>query len=329
MNLSDFDYNLPKELIAQYPLKERDASRLLVLNKNTGKIEHRTFKDITDYFNKGELLVLNDTKVLPSRLLGKRLSGGRVEVLLINKKNGCVFDAFIKPARVKIGESIKFNGRSLSGKIVAKNEIAFDAADAASIYEFGVMPLPPYIKRDSEESDNEYYQTVYAKKDGAIASPTAGRHFTHELLAKISNRGVNTAYITLHVGPGTFLPVKNDDLTKHKMGSEHFTVSREVAALVDKAKREGKRIFAVGTTSCRALETYAQGKSEGDTDLFIYPGYKFKLVDCLITNFHLPKTTLFMLVCAFCREDFVKRAYQEAIDKKYRFYSYGDAMLII
>ena len=329
MKLSDFDYNLPKELIAQYPLKERDTSRLLVLHRKEAKIEHCIFKDITGYFKKDDLLVLNDTKVLASRLIGRRLSGGRVEVLLVKEKNNLNFDALIKPARLKIGEEIKFNGGSLSGKIISRNEIAFDAKNIESVYRLGVMPLPPYIKREPQDSDNEYYQTVYAKKEGAIASPTAGRHFTNELLNRISGIGVNIAYITLHVGPATFLPVKDEDAARHKMGRERFSISPEAAILIDKARADKKRIFAVGTTSCRALETYAQGKSQGETDLFIYPGYKFKAVDCLITNFHLPKTTLFMLVSAFCGQELVKRVYQEAIDKKYRFYSYGDAMLVI
>lgn len=329
MKLSDFDYRLPKELIAQHPLRQRDASRLLVLDRPSGLVEHRIFKDITGYFNEGDLLVLNDTKVLPSRLIGKRPSGGRAEVLLIQKREGFVFDSFIKPARVKIGETLNFDGGNLKAKVVARNQIEFNAKNIESIYANGLMPLPPYIKREPEESDNEYYQTVYASKDGAIASPTAGRHFTHELLNKISSMGVNIAYITLHVGLSTFLPVKDDEVARHKMGKEEFAISQETVDLIARTKKSKKRIFAVGTTSCRALETYAGGLREGGTDLFIYPGYKFKLVDCLLTNFHLPKTTLFMLVCAFCTEQLAKKAYQEAIDRRYRFYSYGDAMLIV
>jgi S-adenosylmethionine:tRNA ribosyltransferase-isomerase len=329
MKLSDFDYNLPKELIAQYPLKERDNARLLVLNRKTGATEHRIFKDIKDYLQKDDLLVLNDTKVLACRIKGKRLSGGEVEVLLLNRKNGLAFEALIKPARVRIDEKILFNGASICGYRTGRNEFSFNARDIDTVYGLGVMPLPPYIKREAEDLDKIYYQTVYAKKEGAVASPTAGLHFTDELLKKIESLGVKLTYVTLHVGLGTFSPVKVEDVTAHKMEQEYFKIPQETAKFIEGALQKKARIIAVGTTSLRALETYAKGSKEGQTDLFIYPGYKFKIADCLLTNFHLPRTTLFMLVCAFAGEKLAKKAYQEAIDKKYRFYSYGDAMLIL
>jgi S-adenosylmethionine:tRNA ribosyltransferase-isomerase len=327
LRLSDFDYFLPKELIAQYPLKERDACRLLILDRKKNKIEHCNFKDITGYLKKNDLLVLNDTKVLPCRIKGNRLTGGKVEILLLNRKSDLTFGALIKPSRIKVGEQIFFNG--ISSKISAKNEITFNANDEVSIYKLGAMPLPPYIKREPEELDNIYYQTIYAKEGGAIASPTAGLHFTRGLIKKIELDGVNISYITLHVGIGTFKPVKIDNIAKHKMESEYFRIPDRTQDLIQKTKAVKKRTIAVGTTSLRVLETFFEGKNEGLTDLFIYPGYKFKIVDSLLTNFHLPKTTLFMLVCAFGGTRLIKKAYQEAIDKKYRFYSYGDAMLII
>ena len=329
MKLSDFDYNLPKELIAQYPLKERDTARLLVLDREKLTLEHRVFKDIPDYLREGDLIVLNDTKVLPSRLHGKRNSGGKVEVLLLNRKEGLTFSALIKPSRVKLGEKVIFNGGKSEGIISAKNEITFNLKDAASVYALGLMPLPPYIKRSPEDLDNIYYQTVYASQEGAIASPTAGLHFTKELISGIESRGINVACITLHVGIGTFKPVKAEDITAHKMEPEYFKVTDEAAELIKNTRAKNRRIIAVGTTSLRALEAFSSGVREGHTDLFIYPGYKFKLADCLLTNFHLPRTTLLMLVSAFCGEKLAKKAYQEAVDNKYRFYSYGDAMLII
>lgn len=329
MKLSDFDYNLPKELIAQYPLKERDAARLLVLKRKTGTIEHRIFKDISDYLRQDDLLVLNDTKVLPSRLIGKRLSGGRVEVLLLNRKVNSTFSALLRPSRLRLKEKIIFNGNKIQCEISAKNEVTFNLKDINTIYKLGVMPLPPYIKRIPDDSDRIYYQTIYAKKDGAIASPTAGLHFTKELMQELTSVGINTAYVTLHISYSTFRPVKTEDITQHKLEDEYFKIPDETTKLIEKTRAKNGRIFTVGTTSCRALETYGLGKNKGYTDLFIYPGYKFKLVDCLLTNFHLPRTSLFMLVCAFAREKLIKKAYQEAIAKKYRFYSYGDAMLII
>lgn len=340
MKLADFDYTLPKELIAQYPLRERDTARLLVLNRHHGTIEHYSFRDIIKYLHKDDLLVLNNTKVLPSRLKGQRLTGGQVELLLLNRKAGLTFNTLIKPSRVKIGEKIIFNGNKSYAIVNARNEIIFSAQDINAVYKLGQMPLPPYIKREPEDLDNIYYQTVYAKEEGAVASPTAGLHFTEELIKKLPSSGINIAYITLHVGYATFHPVKCDDITQHKMEPEYFKINPRTSRLIEKAQRQKARIFAVGTTSLRTLETYASGIKKGYTDLFIYPGYKFKMVDCLLTNFHLPRTTLFMLVSAFCAAgassaagraglELAKKAYQEAIDKKYRFYSYGDAMLII
>jgi len=348
MKLSDFDYVLPKELIAQYPQKERDTARLLVLNRKLGTIEHRIFKDIINYFRNDDLLVLNNSKVLPSRLTGSRVTGGKVEVLLLNHKSGLTFNALVRPSRIKVGEKIIFsplanmskerrgemplagiNGQAIRCEMTGNNEVTFYAPDIDTIYRHGVMPLPPYIKRAPEELDNVYYQTVYAKEDGSIASPTAGLHFTKELVAKIESCGINIAYITLHINYSTFKSVKAEDITKHKMEKEYFRISAEAKKSIDHARLEKRRIFAAGTTACRALESYASGIKVEYTALFIYPGYKLQITDCLITNFHLPRTTLFMLVCAFAGEKLVKNAYQEAVDRKYRFYSYGDAMLII
>jgi S-adenosylmethionine:tRNA ribosyltransferase-isomerase len=329
LRLSDFDYSLPKELIAQYPLKERDACRLLVLERKSKKIEHRSFRDISDYLQKGDLLVLNDTKVLPCRLSGLRKTGGKVEVLLLERKEGLIFQAMLKPARLKVGEKIIFDGGKIRGEVRSRNEINFNAKGIDEIYNLGVMPLPPYIKRKPIDSDRVDYQTVYARSEGAIASPTAGLHFTPEMIHDIESTGISVGYLTLHVGVGTFKPVRDEDITRHKMQPEYFKIPDKTVRLIEETRRSGKRIFAVGTTSLRALESYAQGEKEGWTDLFIYPGYKFNLIDSLLTNFHLPKTTLFMLVCAFAGEGLAKKAYQEAIEREYRFYSYGDAMLVI
>ena len=329
LKLSDFDYNLPKELIAQYPLKERQKAKLLVLNRVDGSIEHRQFEEILAYLKKDDLLVLNNTKVLNCRLIGRKVTGGKVEVLLTSRKTGSVFEALIQPSRTKTGEKVIFGEGNTSGIISGRGQISFKPQDADRIYQFGQVPLPPYIKREPEDLDKVYYQTVYAQKEGAIASPTAGLHFTDELLKEIKLRGIDIAYLILHIGVGTFKPVKAEDITKHKMEPEYFKVPESAQGKIEKARKNKTRIIAVGTTSLRVLEVYLQGIKEGYTDSFIYPGYKFKAVDCLLTNFHLPKTTLFMLVCAFAGEALMKKAYQEAIEKKYGFYSYGDAMLII
>ncbi|MCM8780509.1 MAG: tRNA preQ1(34) S-adenosylmethionine ribosyltransferase-isomerase QueA [Candidatus Omnitrophica bacterium] len=330
MRLSDFDYQLPKELIAQYPLKERDKARLLVLERTSGNIRHCIFKEITDYLKKGDLLIINDTKVIHSRLRGQRVTGGKVEVLLLRRKKGLIFEALIRPARIKPQEKIVFDGGKIWATVIADGQILFDSPDVSTIYNLSSLPLPPYIKREPEELDEIYYQTVYAKREGAIAAPTAGLHFSESLIEKIKSEGINIASVTLHISYSTFKPVKVEDVTQHKMTAEYFEIPQETIVALSETQQAKARIFSVGTTSMRALETYAQqGRIQGYTDLYIYPGYNFKLVDCLLTNFHLPRTSLFILVCAFAGRDLIMKAYQEAIDKKYRFYSYGDAMLIL
>jgi len=330
LKLTDFDYPLPKELIAQYPLKEREQAKLLIVERNTSRISHAIFKDAGNFFKVNDLLVLNDTKVLRCRLIGKKSTGGKVEILLTRRVNGTTFSCLVEPSRTKIGEKIFFSEGKLSGTLTAKGKISFKQSDADSIYDFGVVPLPPYIKRTPEELDKLYYQTVYAKNEGALASPTAGLHFTDEQLAGLQKQGINLGFVTLHVGLGTFRPVRSEDITLHKMEPENFSIPQATILQIEEAKKNNGRVIAVGTTSLRTLETYAsRGIKEGNTDLFFYPGYKFKLVNSLLTNFHLPKTTLFMLVCAFAGRELMVKAYNEAIEKKYRFYSYGDAMLII
>lgn len=329
LKLSEFDYPLPKELIAQYPLLNRQEARLLILNRKSQKISHGIFKDIGDFFSKNDLLVLNDTKVLHCRLIGNKATGGKVEILLTRRINATTFSCLVQPSRTKPGEKIIFALGAIIGTLIRRGQISFKQPDADTIYNYGIVPLPPYIKREPEDLDKAYYQTVYAKNEGALASPTAGLHFTQESLNDIRGFGVNLAYLTLHVGLGTFRPVRCVDITEHKMEPEYFVVPDTTIALLNQAKADKGRVIAVGSTSLRALETFSSGRKEGNTDLFIYPGYKFKLTDCLLTNFHLPRTTLFMLVCAFSGEKLIKQAYQEAVDKKYRFYSYGDAMLII
>lgn len=329
MLLTDFDYALPKELIAQYPLRERESARLLVLDRARRAIEHRVFRDIPVYVRQGDVVVLNDTRVMPSRLCGARRSGGKAEVLLLKNKQGLTFEALIKPSRVKIAEDISFAGGKVSGRITGKQEITFEGCRLDDIYGAGQMPLPPYIKRSPEEIDNEYYQTVYARQDGAVASPTAGLHFTHRLLDQMRIRGAQVVTVTLHVGLGTFRPVKDRDIRRHRMEPEYFSVRSEAAEVINQARRRKNRIWAVGTTALRTLESFAGGRHYGYTDLFIYPGYQFSSVDCLLTNFHLPRTTLLMLVYAFADKELVQQAYREAVERRYRFYSYGDAMLII
>jgi S-adenosylmethionine:tRNA ribosyltransferase-isomerase len=329
LRLSSFDYELPKELIAQYPLEARESARLMVANRLHKTIEHRVFKDVVEYLRKDDLLILNDTKVLACRLIGRKVTGGKVEILLIKRTSGSTFEAMIQPSRTKVGEKVIFGNGKITGIVSARKEISFKPADAEKIYELGQVPLPPYIKREPEELDKDYYQTVYANKEGAIASPTAGLHFTKSLIKGLEAAGINFAYLTLHVGIGTFKPVVSDDITEHKMDPETFQVPKDAQEKIAAAKERKTRIVAVGTTSLRALESYADGRSQGHTDLFIYPGYKFKFADCLLTNFHLPKTTLFMLTCAFGGEELIKKAYTEAVNNKYRFYSYGDAMLIV
>lgn len=306
----------------------------MVLDRAKGELYHRNFRDIAEYLNARDMLVLNNTKVLPARVFGIReKTGARIEFLLLKREDN-VFSVMVKPAkRFEPGEGIIFgeNGAGLRAKIADKNKIAFEAGGCDKVYKFGTMPLPPYIKRDSEGLDFERYQTVFAREDGSIAAPTAGLHFSNGLLENIKEKGVEISYITLHVGAGTFRPVKEEDITKHKMDEEYFEVEAKTIEKTREAKTDGRRIFAVGTTSARTLETMGAlpVTQRGFTNLFIYPGYKFKVVDALLTNFHLPKSTLFMLVCAFAGIGLARRAYSQAIEQKYNFYSYGDAMLII
>lgn len=343
MKITELNYNLPASLIAQQPLKDRDKAKLLVLHRETGQIEHRLFFEITDYLNEGDFLIINNTKVIPARLIGRKPTGGKIEILLIKENKA-------EESRWEIMTKGDYEGIVFVDEIkclIRKNshgkELVFIDLDSHSaknfILEKGLMPLPPYIKRKPVDEDRETYQTVYAQKNGSIAAPTAGLHFTEELLERISKKGAFIKAITLHVGVGTFKMIKSEEIEKHKMDSEYFEIERRLFEDILKAKAQGKRIFSVGTTTTRTLEGYASGKFEdtgsdesivrGFTDIFIYPGYEFKIIDALITNFHLPKSTPLALVYAFCQSRHVKKAYEEAIEKKYRFFSYGDAMLII
>ena len=338
MKLSEFDYTLPKELIAQYPISEREKCRLMMLDREARKIEHKTFEDIVGYFNERDILVLNDTKVIPARLFGKRKTGGNVELFLLEKKNPTC-EALVRPfSRLKEGERIQLESGD-EVEILGRGEIGRFVKFSHPIDEIlqsGHMPLPPYIDRLDESSDKDNYQTVYGAKEGATASPTAGLHFTNELLEKIKGKGARVAYVTLHTSYGTFAPIKTEDVESHKMHREYFELPKETAEAVNETRQNGGRIFAVGTTTARVLEhctgrttNKEQRTTKGRTDLFIYPGYKFKVIDHLITNFHLPKSTLLLLVSAFAGRDFIFEAYRQAVEKKYRFFSYGDAMLII
>ena len=341
MNVSDFDYELPKELIAQTPLKVRDSSRLLVLDKNNGKIEHNHFNEILKYFNSGDVLVLNDTKVIPARLIGvKEETGAVIELLLLKDLGEDKWECLSKPAkRLKIGTIVSFGNGDLKAEVVEKFDeglthvkLIYDGILMEILDSLGSMPLPPYIHEKLEE--NNRYQTVYAKNIGSAAAPTAGLHFTPELLKDIKDIGVEVVYVTLHVGLGTFRPVEVDNILDHHMHSEFYVMDDETAKILNKAKDEGRRIIAVGTTSTRTLETIASNNegrfvaTSGNTDIFIYPGYEFKAIDCLITNFHLPKSTLVMLVSALAGKDNILNAYKEAVNEKYRFFSFGDAMFI-
>ena len=340
MDINDFDYNLPEELIAQTPLKQRDESKLLVLNKNTGKTEHKTFKNIIDYLNKGDTLVLNDTKVLPARLIGEKVDTKAViEVLLLKNIENDIWECLVKPARrIKVGTKVVFGNNKLEATCTKEDdegiryfEFKYDGIFLEVLEELGTMPLPPYIHEQLE--DQSRYQTVYAREVGSAAAPTAGLHFTKELLKEIEDMGVNICYITLHVGLGTFRPVKVDKIEDHKMHSEYYSMTKEVANILNETKKNNHKIIACGTTTTRTLETIMQKYNEfkecsGWTDIFIYPGYTFKAIDSLITNFHLPKSTLVMLVSALAGRENILNAYQEAIDNKYRFFSFGDAMFI-
>ena len=340
MKIEEFDYNLPEELIAQTPIKQRDASRLMVLSKLTGELVHKHFYDIIDYLNPGDTLVLNDTKVLPARLIGeKEETKAVIEVLLLKNKEGDTWECLVKPARrIHVGDVVSFGDGLLKltcTEVKDEGIRVFDASYEGIFYELldklGTMPLPPYIHEKLEDKDR--YQTVYAKEIGSAAAPTAGLHFTEELLERIKEKGINVVYLTLHVGLGTFRPVKVEDVTKHKMHSEFYSLSKSVADILNKTRENGKRIIAVGTTSTRTLETVYEKFGEfredsGFTDIFIYPGKEVKSIDGLITNFHLPKSTLIMLVSAIAGKDNILNAYNTAVKEKYRFFSFGDAMFI-
>ncbi len=340
MKTSDFYYELPKELIAQTPAEPRDSSRLLVLDRENGQIEHKHFYDIIDYLNPGDLLVCNDSRVLPARIFGiKDNTGARVEFLLLKQVGTNRWETLCKPGKkAREGAKFSFGGGILRASIAQVKDdgnrvVEFECEENffTTLDKIGQMPLPPYITE--ELKDKERYQTVYSHELGSAAAPTAGLHFTNELMEKIKSKGVGIAYVTLHVGLGTFRPVKVDDVTKHKMHSEHYEISEESARLINEAKKNGKRVIAVGTTSCRTLESVATLYGEikpcdGFTDIFIYPGYKFKVLDGLITNFHLPESTLIMLVSAFAGYDNIMNTYKTAVNEKYRFFSFGDAMFI-
>ena len=340
MKTDDFDYYLPEELIAQTPLLKRDSSRMLVLDKQNGNIFHKTFSDIIDYLNPGDTLVLNDTKVIPARIIGvKEETGAVIELLLLKNIDDNNWECLTRPAkRVKVGTVISFGDEMLKATCSSVGEEGirvFSLSYEGILYEIldklGTMPLPPYIHEKLE--DQSRYQTVYAKNIGSAAAPTAGLHFTKELLNDIKNKNVNIAYLTLHVGLGTFRPVNVEDVTKHKMHTEYYSISKETCDIINKTKESGNKIVVVGTTSVRVLETVMNRFGElkecsGVTDIFIYPGYKFKIVDNLITNFHLPKSTLVMLVSALAGKDNIMKAYHEAVLNKYRFFSFGDAMFI-
>ncbi len=340
MKTDDFDFYLPEELIAQTPLEKRDSSRLLVLDKKTGEISHKHFTDIIDYMEKGDTLVLNDTKVMPARLYGvKEGTGAIIEVLLLKDEGNDTWECLTKPAkRLHEGTVVSFGDGKLKARCtecldegIRKFKLEYKGILYEILDELGEMPLPPYIHEKLK--DKNRYQTVYAKNVGSAAAPTAGLHFTNDLLKKVQDKGVNIAYITLHVGLGTFRPVNVDDVTKHKMHSEYYVMNKETADLLNNTRKNGHKIISVGTTSTRTLETimslYGKFKScSGWTDIFIYPGYEFKGIDYLITNFHLPKSTLVMLVSALAGKNNIMKAYNEAVKENYRFFSFGDSMLI-
>lgn len=340
MKVKDFYFDLPEELIAQHPLKEREKSRLMVLGKETGEIKHKTFEDILEYFNEGDTLVLNNTRVLPARLIGEKPgTGGKIEFLLLNRIEGDKWETLAKPGKKAIpGKEFVFGNGALKARVLEVKEdgnriieFSYDGIFEEVLDSLGEMPLPPYITEKLD--DKERYQTVYSKETGSAAAPTAGLHFTKELLQKIEDKGVNIAYLTLHVGLGTFRPVKVDTIEGHHMHSEFYTLSQEAADIINKTKENGKKIIAVGTTSTRTLETIGNESGRvkaqsGWTDIFIYPGYKFNIVDSLITNFHLPESTLIMLVSAMAGYENTMNAYNTAVAEKYRFFSFGDAMFI-
>lgn len=340
MNISDFDYFLPEELIAQTPLAQRTASRLLVVNRETGQLSHRFFPDIADLLKPGDCLVLNNTRVIPARLLGHREnSGGAAELLLLRQMENDVWESLVRPGKkCRTGDRIVFGDGKLIAEVIKVKEdgnrlvhFEYQGIFNEVLAELGEMPLPPYIKEKLQ--DPERYQTVYSKIEGSAAAPTAGLHFDSELLTRLTNAGINLAYVTLHVGLGTFRPVKAETVEEHTMHSEAYSVTEETAALINQTKQNGGRVICVGTTATRVVETLADDAEcmkagSGETSIFIYPGYKFKLTDALITNFHLPKSTLVMLVSALAGRELILKAYEEAVNERYRFFSFGDAMFI-
>lgn len=340
MKTSDFYFDLPQELIAQDPLEDRSSSRLLVLDKHTGAMEHHIFKDIIDYLHPGDCLVINDTKVIPARLYGSKIgTDAKIEILLLKRKENDVWETLVKPGKkAKPGTKISFGDGLLTGEVIDVLEegnrlirFSYEGIFEEILDKLGQMPLPPYITHQLK--DKNRYQTVYAKHDGSAAAPTAGLHFTPELLSAIEAKGVKIAHVTLHVGLGTFRPVKVEDVTKHHMHSEFYIVEESQAALINSTKDAGGRVISVGTTSCRTLESAANEHGRvkagsGWTDIFIYPGYTFKVIDCLITNFHLPESTLLMLVSALAGKEHILKAYETAVQERYRFFSFGDAMFI-
>jgi len=334
----DFDYALPPDRIAQHPVEPRDHARLMVLHRDSGKLEHRRFYEVVDYLRRGDVLVINETRVFPARLVGKRPSGGKVELLLVRPLGRDTWEALAKPGRkVRPGERLLFGEGKLTGEVVERTEdgkrVVRFSGDIETLRNLGQVPLPPYIRRSPIPEDRERYQTVYARVEGSVAAPTAGLHFTEELLERLREKGVEVVPIVLHVGPGTFRPVRGE-VSEHRMEAEYYEVSPRAAEVVNLAREKGGRVVAVGTTSVRTLETVADEEGRvrpgsGWTELFIYPPYRFRVVDALITNFHLPRSTLLMLVAAFAGRERVLEAYMEAVRLGYRFYSYGDAMLII
>ena len=340
MNINEFDYNLPEELIAQSPLTDRTSSKLLVLNRKTKKIEHKIFKNIIDYLNPGDVLVLNNTKVIPARLIGQKVdTNATIELLLLKDLGNDTWECLSRPQkRLHINTVVSFGGGLLKASVIELKDdgivhvkLIYEGILYEILDKLGEMPLPPYIHKKLKDKDR--YQTVYAKCPGSAAAPTAGLHFTNELLDLLKQKGIIITFVTLHVGLGTFRPVQEDNILDHKMHSEYYEITKETADILNLAKKENRRIISVGTTSCRTLETIMNKYNEfrecsGNTDIFIYPGYEFKAIDALITNFHLPKSTLVMLVSAFASKDIILKCYEEAIKNNYRFFSFGDAMFI-
>ncbi|ABO50193.1 S-adenosylmethionine--tRNA ribosyltransferase-isomerase [Desulforamulus reducens MI-1] len=341
MQLSDFDFELPEELIAQEPIKQRDQSRLMIVHRDIDRTEHKTFKDLLQYLQPGDVLVMNDSKVLPARIYGEKVStGAKIEVLLLRQISANQWETLVKPGkRAKIGEILDFGSGKMKGKIVDHTDVGGRVIEFSCqepflqvLEQIGSMPLPPYIKKPL--TDKQRYQTVYARQEGSAAAPTAGLHFTRELLEEIRNRGVSIVTVLLHVGLGTFRPVQVEDVTSHRMHEEYYEITPQAAEEINQAKLRGGRVIAVGTTSVRCLETSSNEAGQvlpgsGFTDIFIYPGYQFKVIEGLVTNFHLPKSSLLMLISALAGREKILKAYQQAVTEQYRFFSFGDAMLII